>query len=559
MFEMLGISKRTAAAFAAIVVLLPLLVFVDTPAATAHDLYHYENQQQQRCAYDPFAGNQCWTETVKVRVPSHHSHPPPQCPTGTTGTPPDCYPIPPANDPVPTIPTIPDVNDPNYGEDDEPEDTTPPTTAAPTTAPPTTAAPPPCYWPDHSHGTTCHAWHGEAPCGTGTWSPHSGHTPVQRPPCPTTPPDDDNSGDDDGDDSTTTVPTECPDGEHRHALETLVSHVERMSDCHPAVANGHCPEFQHEHVHGSGACHPLSVNGTSHSHCPRGHHQHSHGESDCHHKDTQHCEDGEHSHGPGDPCHDIRLHPYIHEECTDGQHNHRGLVFPEVKGCHDESTQHNTGDLTRTEEFVFDATGEIICYPAGGAVFKAAKLVAKGAAWLKRLLSRAPVEQGIKTGSRIGCDALYDRLVTEEVRQNEAEKKKEHDELDDSDTLDSNSEQESPATEGPPRTPTTEGPPAPAATATAPIAVGSVTSLGGSAIGGSVWLGWNAPANGPAPTAYRVLRTAAGGSEQEVARVGGNAYRDSNVQSGVTYTYRVQPISGTLTGPISASAIVTVP
>ena len=106
---------------------------------------------------------------------------------------------------------------------------------------------------------------------------------------------------------------------------------------------------------------------------------------------------------------------------------------------------------------------------------------------------------------------------------------------------------------------TPSAPTAPTTTTTAPAAVGSVTGLGGSAVGNSVWLGWRVPTTGPAPTAYRVLRAASGGTEQEVARVGGNAYVDRNVQSGVTYTYRVQAISGTLSGPISAAANVTVP
>ena len=55
------------------------------------------------------------------------------------------------------------------------------------------------------------------------------------------------------------------------------------------------------------------------------------------------------------------------------------------------------------------------------------------------------------------------------------------------------------------------------------------------------------------------MRAASGGTEQELARVGGNAYVDRNVQSGATYAYRVQAISGTLVGPISASASVTIP
>lgn len=95
-------------------------------------------------------------------------------------------------------------------------------------------------------------------------------------------------------------------------------------------------------------------------------------------------------------------------------------------------------------------------------------------------------------------------------------------------------------------------------TTTPKAALGSVTGLGGSADGNVVGLGWNAPATGLTPAAYRVLRTASGGAEQEVARVGGNAYRDRDVQSGVTYTYRVQPISGAFAGPVSAPASVTI-
>ncbi|MDE0232934.1 MAG: hypothetical protein OXN93_11695 [bacterium] len=76
---------------------------VAAPPAAAHDLYHYASQQKQRCTYDPFAGNQCWTETVSVQVPSHHSHAQ-ACPPGTTGAHPDCYPTPPTNDPVTDTP-----------------------------------------------------------------------------------------------------------------------------------------------------------------------------------------------------------------------------------------------------------------------------------------------------------------------------------------------------------------------------------------------------------------------------------------------------------------------
>ncbi len=116
----IGITWRTAAALAAVVVLLPLLVFVDPSPSSAH------NQTVRRCAFDPFAGQQCWKESVShthtsnnyspppdtspptttapppttVPVPNHYSPPPDTsprpktCPAGTTGTPPDCLPVP---------------------------------------------------------------------------------------------------------------------------------------------------------------------------------------------------------------------------------------------------------------------------------------------------------------------------------------------------------------------------------------------------------------------------------------------------------------------------------
>ena len=63
--------------FAAVLAVVPLA----SPAA-AH------NQTKQQCAYDPFAGNQCWTVSVS------HTH---SCPSGTTGAYPNCYPAPSTN------------------------------------------------------------------------------------------------------------------------------------------------------------------------------------------------------------------------------------------------------------------------------------------------------------------------------------------------------------------------------------------------------------------------------------------------------------------------------
>ncbi|MYH74648.1 MAG: hypothetical protein F4155_07600 [Acidimicrobiales bacterium] len=106
-------SKRLAAAllasltFAAVLAVVPLA----SPAAA-----HEQTTTKQYCAYDPFAGQQCWNETVSV---AHH-HPPANqtCPAGTTGTPPNCLPIPPTNDPAPGTDTG-DGNDPDPDPDPE--------------------------------------------------------------------------------------------------------------------------------------------------------------------------------------------------------------------------------------------------------------------------------------------------------------------------------------------------------------------------------------------------------------------------------------------------------
>ncbi|WP_419838877.1 hypothetical protein [Candidatus Poriferisodalis sp.] len=77
--------KRTLAALLALLVVASTLAVVAQPAAA-----HSQTKTVQRCAYDPFAGQQCWTETVNVS----HVH---RCPAGMTGTPPSCYAPPPAN------------------------------------------------------------------------------------------------------------------------------------------------------------------------------------------------------------------------------------------------------------------------------------------------------------------------------------------------------------------------------------------------------------------------------------------------------------------------------
>lgn len=256
-------SRRITAAllasltFAAVLVAVPL---VGSEPAEAHDIYHWADEEQPRCSYDPISNtNQCWTVTVRVRVPSHHSHAR-VCPTGTTGTYPDCSPILPTPDPVPTIPTIPDLKDPKTTE---PKDTTPPTpkdTTPPTTAPPTTTTTQPepvCYRPNHAHGNTCHGPHGDPPCGTGAWAPHSGHTPVQRPPC-------------------TTEPPRCPAGQTGTPPNCTEQHTTTyVVTCAP---NQEPVEVVQRHKHGiGGACHRQDI-----SHCPAGSIEiGGHGSQDC--------------------------------------------------------------------------------------------------------------------------------------------------------------------------------------------------------------------------------------------------------------------------------------
>ena len=114
--------------FAAVLAVVPLA----SPAAA-----HPQTTTKQYCAFDPFAGNQCWTETVSV---AHHHAPANQpCPAGTTGTPPNCLPIPSDNsnhDPDADDSTDdPDTTDPDTTD---PDTTDPDTTDSDTTDPDTT-------------------------------------------------------------------------------------------------------------------------------------------------------------------------------------------------------------------------------------------------------------------------------------------------------------------------------------------------------------------------------------------------------------------------------------
>ncbi|WP_420608505.1 hypothetical protein [Candidatus Poriferisodalis sp.] len=190
-------TKRTLAALAALLAFMAVLVAV--PLATS-ETAEAHTKTVKRCSYDPFTNvQQCWTETVAHTHRVIPDNPPPdtspkpeKCPTGTTGTPPNCSPIPPTNDPAP-----------------DPEDKECPAGTVGTPPNCETQPPPKCpagqtgTWPNcktppktcpagqHSNGgagKNCHSHSFTPPhCGTGTWSPGHGHTPVPLKPCPPPP------------------------------------------------------------------------------------------------------------------------------------------------------------------------------------------------------------------------------------------------------------------------------------------------------------------------------------------------------------------------------------
>ena len=228
------LPTQTLAAALAAVVLLPLLVFVNAPTAEAHERTRY------RCAYDPITNvRQCWSETVAHTHRTIPDNPPPdtrpkpkKCPSGTTGTPPDCSPVPSDN-----------------------------TNREPETATTTATAPKSCPPGQHSNGgagKNCHSHSFTPPCGTGTWSPGHGHTAIQRLPCPEkekcpsgqtgTPPNCQAEDDKDGTGTKGTrsnrpAQTECPNilGTHPHLDREKHNHKllsNAMAGCHDA-SDGH--------------------------------------------------------------------------------------------------------------------------------------------------------------------------------------------------------------------------------------------------------------------------------------------------------------------------------
>ena len=196
--------KRTLAALLALLVAASTLAVVAQPAAA-----HSQTTTKQRCSYDPFAGRQCWTETVTVA----HTH---TCATGMTGTYPNCYPAP-------------SDNSQNTGDEEAKKRAEEARKAAEEEAKRKAeeeakkkaeeeakrkaeeeakkkaeeeakrkaeeeakkkAETVTCTAGHHHFGNGCHI-HGFTPpadqCGTGkTWAPHAGHTPIRLPACKTT-------------------------------------------------------------------------------------------------------------------------------------------------------------------------------------------------------------------------------------------------------------------------------------------------------------------------------------------------------------------------------------
>ena len=513
-------SKRLGAALAALLTFAAVLAVVPLVSAEPADAH---TKTIQRCSYDPFAGRQCWNESVphthpkpKPKTSTNYAPPPDTsptttttttpttvpvpktCPSGTTGTPPNCQPVPSDNTrsapktcpdgttgtppdclPVPSdntrsapktcpdgttgtppdcLPVPPDNTNRDATKCPEGTTGTPPKCQQTSSEEP----PPKCLFPKHAHGDECHEHILTPPrCGTGTWIPHHGHTPQPRPPCPTT---------------TTTTPPECRPVQarvagtvdtHRHLLGAQRNRGGgTMSDCHPTTVS-HCAANQHEHVHGSQNCHAMYTRLSSslavkHHHCPDGQHEHTHDSGQCHPEDEVHCEDGEHHHymrasglGGSDRCHDIGDHPWFHEECDDGEHNHRDRVFREVRGCHDASTKHSAREWTRTDEFMYDVTGEVVCFIPGGAVAKVVKLLQKGASWLRKLVT----SEAAGWGAGVGCGALWDRYVKEGARQHPDNQRRDHDDVDDESATTTTAAPRPPTTEGPPKPTTTPAPP----------------------------------------------------------------------------------------------------
>ena len=299
-------TKRTLAALGVVLAFAAVLVVV--PASTDEAEAHPRTKTVQRCSYDPFAGQQCWTDTVNVS----HVH---RCGAGLTGTYPNCYPIPPATQPV--CPAGMTGTPPNcYPPPPATTEPPPPSTTAappPTTifVPPTTAPPPPSCPPgQHSNGgagRNCHTHSFTPPCGTGLWSPGHGHTYRQRSPCmtttTTTPPTTS---------TTTTTTTPQQNGEGECLSGTFVS-----GDCQ-LRENDDASQLTLQSSHGGGACGGGGGEGSAAFH--------EHPGRSCHRQDTEHTplncrgsqRQGHHDHGGTADCHHLAYTPRGHSHSDYG-------------------------------------------------------------------------------------------------------------------------------------------------------------------------------------------------------------------------------------------------
>ena len=368
-------TKRTLAALAALLAFMAVLVAV--PLATS-DTAEAHTKTVKRCSYDPFTNvQQCWTETVAHthRVipdnpppdtsPTTTTTTPPNCPAGTTGTPPNCSPIPPTNDPAP-----------------DPEDKECPAGTVGTPPNCKTQPPPECpagqtgTWPNcktppktcpagqHSNGgagKNCHSHSFTPPhCGTGTWSPGHGHTPVPLKPCP--PPD--------------TTTTTAPPPQVPHHASCLVTTGQAVTARKQLKQNGKviatCATVQcftaTHHLHDNqGTCH-----GSRDNHCADGLHQHVHGSSNCHalgqrtqnaewnHSGwTDHCPAGQHSHEHTGSCHVAAEY-----ECPDLY-----VYSADTKKCELET---GLKIFQRGTNLYVASTGQVLCTHAGGGLVKKA-------------------------------------------------------------------------------------------------------------------------------------------------------------------------------------------
>ena len=308
-------SKRVWAALAALLTFATVLAVV--PLANAEPAEAH-TKTKQRCSYDVLTGQNynCRQVPVPHLHTSDNSGPPPdttprsqKCPTGTTGTPPDCLPIPPDN------------SRSSDNQDDEP----PPTTTQPPPPPTTTQPPPVC--PADTSGTPPNCVPDPCPPGTSGTPPNCvqddggtgsgcGHPSQHK---------HDKLGCHNRSSDHDTNPTRCGprSAEHKHD----------GSGCHVATLD-HCHDGEHSHE-GSGCHDEDTEHGRGHDaasgRCTGRVPSHAHDGFGCHPVSTNHCHDGEHAHNGGG------CHPIDHDSCPLGEHEH---LTEQTSGCHPINRDH---------------------------------------------------------------------------------------------------------------------------------------------------------------------------------------------------------------------------